>query len=225
MTKRPISRVATNEAPARIAGVSGDAASFAAVARDAGSWFQKAKALRIAAELIYDRWQTTGMDLRGPAVNLDLHEIAIMLMGQSLENLLKGIILQRDHAAVGPKGLSFGVTSKAGHDLAQLAARAGVQLDEGGIELLGYCTEALVTFGRYPLPNGHEDMRGSRSKSEPALRHRLRSTYDRFARQLLELAWPSVVARLRAEQPPRTLCYEAYLEVCLLDPPAPVLDD
>lgn len=175
-------------------------------------WFAKATALRDSSLIIYERWEATGCDLRGPRVNLDLHEIAIMLAGQALENLLKGSIVKLEAGTLTTSGIDFGPQMGA-HDLGSLADRAQVPVDAGERQVLRYATEATLSFGRYPLPKSRRHMRATNGKVEPALRAMLTDTlFIRFAERLMRLNWPQAKPRADAAGPPwSTMSEDAYV--------------
>ena len=79
-----------------------------------------------------------------------LWNAAILLYGLSLENLLKGLLLFKnpDYIADG-KLRGPTITS---HDLCILAAEADVALSEDEAVVCAFATDAIYSWGRYPIP-------------------------------------------------------------------------
>lgn len=101
-----------------------------------------------------------------------------MLMGFSLENLVKALILQdpskADQAFVREGNLRWAVPS---HDLPKLFAEAGTDYDEQELIFLSLWTTCSTWAGRYPIPKNENELPRQRrpaESSEELLRRRSR---------------------------------------------------
>jgi hypothetical protein len=145
--------VASHDSPASFTQES-DLGALHEAAREGDTWLQKAQGLRNAALIIYERWEGTGMDLRGPRINRDLHDVAIMLAGQALENLLKGIIVKLDSSTLTQRGIEFG-SEKGAHDLIALGQRAKVNIEDDERRVLEYGSDEAQKGRAFGLLGGH----------------------------------------------------------------------
>lgn len=74
-----------------------------------------------------------------------------MLMGYSLENLIKGLLLSSDQKAMYIKEnrISFG---RKGHDLLWLLSELGITADPNAELFINAWTISAEWFGKYPFP-------------------------------------------------------------------------
>jgi len=151
------------------------------------AWISHAVSLRYSAEAlllydaeVFDKIFRAKEPPRLPAFFSP--NVERMLMGFSLENLFKALILMNSEnarRAFSKHGnLAWDVAS---HDLLELAASAHVPLSEEEAHLLGVLSTCATWAGRYPLPmNEHQFPR--RRKGAPnreMLNRRRRKEFDR----------------------------------------------
>jgi hypothetical protein len=132
-------------------------------------WRHKADELRHAANILrieIDRWfkeaneHTEKVKAQGKEDVLIRQPIITstynMLLGFSIENLLKGIIIEKnpDHLVDGK--LSNGIKK---HDLFYLTNLAEYKLSDGEKKFCDTATEAMITSGRYPIAVKSADQR------------------------------------------------------------------
>ena len=163
---------------------------FESLARDAESWFGKARALRLSAASVF------GLYRHGPRIVAphlvasrmpgNLHDVLTFLNASAIENLLKGIIVQIDPTAVAGGRLDW---KGSGHDLVALAGRADVTLGEDEREVLALGTEALASFGRFPVPMNAKGLIQGHASSEPHVQNVFDRLFDLWAARLLRLVF------------------------------------
>jgi hypothetical protein len=124
---------------------------------DPGAWFSTAHSVRHAALVLWrelgpalDQWATTDATVDAKLeLSLRLRGPFAMLAGMAIENMLKGLILQRT-----ARDARLELMSKKKlitHDLVTLATRAGVELADFEQELLARLSRFIVWAGRYPV--------------------------------------------------------------------------
>jgi len=146
------------------------AEEFRKYARDPRTWLTTARMLKRAADIL---WQTywaefrTSMDeyvRRVKAGWVPCHsestwsEMArpyMLLAGFAIENLLKGLWLARDAAALKGDRLDFG---SRGHDLKWLSVRASLQLNQDELLELELLTNSIVCSGRYSISKRSQEL-------------------------------------------------------------------
>jgi hypothetical protein len=127
------------------------------------SWLSNALALRKAAHVLWNLYQTELDRFRkrcDPTIpqEFDLgHEgIAMMLMGMALENLLKAKLLIRDPSLVGKRSISRKLKT---HNLTKLFAETGYVLkDAQEIQYVEDLSRFVEWQGRYPGPVDAKDI-------------------------------------------------------------------
>jgi histone H3/H4 len=113
-------------------------------------WLLKADSLMAAFEvLVADDERRAGQNLPRR-----VQSVAYMLAGFAIENLLKGLLI----AARTPLDKAGRFTLKS-HDLLDLSAEVGCQLDDSNRRLLERMQEFAIWTGRYPIPLSSEPMR------------------------------------------------------------------
>lgn len=138
-----------------------DPESFALLGQP-GAWREKADELKAAADALWHkyhrdvpnylrrtaRWRKNPDSIR-PAAPASLVNVAVMLAGFALENLLKGLVVKHE-----PGCLKMGHLPKKlrSHDLEKLADLGGIRLTDGEREFCRFSAIAVGEWGRYPIP-------------------------------------------------------------------------
>lgn len=141
---------------------------FAIGAENAAIWALSARRLKQSADLLFDAHTVDLIALGNGSSPLALSHLelagpATLLFGLALENILKGIIIQRDPQPVVGGKLRQWPTN--GHDLLRLAAAAAVALDQQESDLLRRAGAFVEWAGRYPIPKRMTDLASSPSGS------------------------------------------------------------
>lgn len=123
------------------------ARQYAVVGNHARSWLDSAFELNLAAKAlrikVEENWHS-----KKPFREQYISPY-YMLIGYTLETLLKGIIVAKGHnCIVNSKFVGFGVN---GHDLIALANKAEVSFDNEQSKILKLLTEHTTWAGRYPI--------------------------------------------------------------------------
>jgi len=122
-------------------------------------WFIKAEALYEAANAFHDKYWPKERSARDTdAAYSDLYRgpVYMLLAGLALETLIKGIIVGRNPAVVGPQRLSRKLTH---HNLIKLYQEAGLIESKYQNELLLRLQNYVENFGRYPVTRSKNDMK------------------------------------------------------------------
>ncbi|MBP7810607.1 MAG: hypothetical protein KA163_15040 [Bacteroidia bacterium] len=122
-------------------------------ATDADIWLKKSKELYDSAELVWNHVSIENIPSGGTFINHKLGHPAQMLMGLSLECIVKGYILSKN-----PEHIKDGRLDKkiAIHKLADLFSMADIYLDEHNIALLNRLTENVVWLAKYSIPLAYQ---------------------------------------------------------------------
>jgi hypothetical protein len=131
--------------------------SFSAEANSPGHWLRHAHSLKSSSDLVCAYLPKSIEDFKGPPVSprlafLDCAQVSQMLLGMSLEALLKGLLV-----ASGTPVASGGLLKRelASHDLKWIAANLEYRLlilsDEDRAHL-AELSEFVTWAGRYPIP-------------------------------------------------------------------------
>jgi hypothetical protein len=115
---------------------------FDQVANSWSSWFGSANDLMQCAALLW------------PRRNNGTVWVALMLRGYALENLLKAIWIANG-GKLSVSGEFQRVPGTTDHRLDMLAKRVGLGCDENRRNMLGALSNAILHFGRYPVPKSH----------------------------------------------------------------------
>ena len=99
-------------------------------------WYNKASDLNISAKILWE-----GMDKSNSFIN----PVYKMICGMSLELLFKAIIIQKEK-----------VLNDKTHNLITLSKEAEVQFSDKEKGLLEILSEAIIWYGRYPVPKKEE---------------------------------------------------------------------
>lgn len=150
-----------------------------------GSWLFTALNLRTAADRI--DWERN--PIREAEPSLGLHSVYRMLIGMSIEALLKGILV-----AQGEQVLDNGKLSKnfATHDLTELVQRVDPSVlvfssDES--KILENLKPYIIWAGKYPIPKTANDLI---AKGHSSIEIRLgRKLWDRLYEHLKNIGWVS----------------------------------
>jgi hypothetical protein len=129
------------------------------------SWAGNATTLRDAAHILwtyyqkeYDRMRRLGDEALGQSFDLRQEEVAMMLMGMSLENLLKGCLIIRDPSLVSKKKIPNKLKT---HDLGRLMAFVGIApKDRQEQQYVETLSDFVEWQGRYPGPLDADKIRG-----------------------------------------------------------------
>lgn len=126
-------------------------------------WKKKSEELKFSAEILfrevqvdqkkfYEEVEKTRNDPNYVPVleeNKSSFWVYIFLCGLSIENLIKGIILF-DNPELIMNGKIQGIITK--HELLKLIKYADIELNQDEILFCEIATEAITSFGRYPVP-------------------------------------------------------------------------
>ena len=130
--------------------------SFKVISESPKSWMAQALFLQKAAARldVMNRQNKVAVMDQIKSELFQMFPVYRMLMGMSMENLLKSIIISR--------GLPAGQDGKLdstfnGHNLNGLASRVGFARDERERELFDELTEFITWLGRYPIPKRAEE--------------------------------------------------------------------
>lgn len=127
---------------------------------DPGAWFSVARSLQLASLVLWhelkptlDAWKKKGTIAEADALPLRLRGPYAMLAGMTIENMLKGLIVQRT-----PRSARQDLFPKKGkrpletHNLRLLINRAAVPVGSLDVDLLKRLTTFVTWAGRYPVP-------------------------------------------------------------------------
>ncbi len=82
-------------------------------------------------------------------LDFQIYRQATMLIGFSIENALKGLLVEQFDNNMGNK---LHEELKKTHNLLTLANKVGIELTENEKLILSYFTESIIWSGRYPIP-------------------------------------------------------------------------
>lgn len=123
------------------------------------AWRAQADDLTHAAALLWDRALAAqramvaggGSDEEylGLIADFGLVDVAMMLDGLALENLVKAQLVQADPSLVGPEGIKVELLS---HGLTSLFRRAGIDVQAGEARVFARLEQLILWAARYPTP-------------------------------------------------------------------------
>lgn len=130
----------------------------------AAFWALNAQRLKQSGDLVFNAYASDVEKLfKGVSPleleNLEISHCAMLLYGLSIENLVKGVIIESD-----PSLISNGKLGKwpgggeGGHDLIGLFKEAGIQPSEIEKDILTRLTAFVLWAGRYKIPKSSEKM-------------------------------------------------------------------
>lgn len=135
---------------------SSQAEIFEKCARQPYLWISSAEVLKDSADLVLARFRTA-LERAAPEredtkidLGISLFPVYMMLVGLAVENLLKGVLISKDHSLV--EGGRLKKWGGSGHDLTKLASDARLPLTNEEKELLARVAEFVRWAGKYPLP-------------------------------------------------------------------------
>ncbi len=134
---------------------------FKIIANTPGIWVLQARELKCAADLIFNAYVSDFDEMQRGGSTLDLQNLQIvgpatLLYGLAFENVIKAIILKKEGAMIENGKLKRWPGS--GHELIELAERAGIRLTDLQRELLSRFTAFIEWSGRYPIPMSKDKM-------------------------------------------------------------------
>ena len=122
------------------------------------SWVTSAYFLWKSAKVLWDIYvseerRALSLGDKGIGQNFDIeHQFtAYMLMGMSLEALLKGCLIVKDPSLIENDALKPEILK---HDLLQLLLKAKIKLSQSEKLFCNTLTEYIIWSGRYPIPKG-----------------------------------------------------------------------
>jgi hypothetical protein len=118
-------------------------------ATDTDNWLKKSQQLYDSAELVWNDVSLDEIPSGGTFVNHKLGHPAQMLMGLSLECLIKGYILTKNPDFIKDGRIDKKLTT---HKLADLFAMADIYVDAHNISLLNRLTENVTWLAKYSIP-------------------------------------------------------------------------
>lgn len=123
-------------------------------AQDPTTWLAAAQRLHQSAELLWQRFNAT----RGPRWQEEWGDLpaALMLAGFALENLAKGLIVEREPHVVGEKELARW-NLRSGHEITDLFKRASLPLADDERVTVQRLEYFARWAGRYPVPRKFEE--------------------------------------------------------------------
>lgn len=136
-------------------------------------------------------WAWKAHRLKGAADELtfaDHWTVRYMLLGLSIENLLKALAIGRGHRVeIEGDNIVLGWPRGSGHDLAKLADFADFRLDPDELALLNKLTEFIVWGAKYPTPRkvGPLQLEGATYELDHIgeIYDRVRRTLDPYVRE------------------------------------------
>lgn len=128
------------------------------------AWVLNARRLKRSADVVFNAWISDVERMADGVSPLELDDLevagcAMLLYGLSLENLVKGILVEVDSSVVmnGEIGKWPGGRQN-GHYLPGLFERADISLDSEEQDLIARLTAFVLWAGRYPIPMKSRDM-------------------------------------------------------------------
>lgn len=126
---------------------------------DAAQWFESAKALRRSAELMVPTIESelaVTPVLALPDISVPyIDNVFMMLIGFSMENFLKGIIITRRPDLLRTKRDRRRIF---GHDLNDLIELSKIHISDDERHVANRLTQYSLWIGRYPSPKSIEDL-------------------------------------------------------------------
>lgn len=153
-------------------------------------WKSKAEELKRSADIL---WITVASDFEylqefSKRKPLNIKEmknekliiyVAVFICGLAIENLIKGILISKDENVV-KSGKLRGDLIKS-HNLIDLAKGIALELDENEYALCQISTEAIYSFGRFPIP-----IDVSKMQSMIRIKLSFKIVFDEFYNRLVE---------------------------------------
>jgi hypothetical protein len=135
------------------------------LAKSPDAWRRTAIGLKRSANIIFEQWYGIFKRLDGGQIasattqeagdlNL-LFPTYLLLVGLSLENALKGLMIAKNPSLVESK-IKWKIKGGS-HNLIELYKQTGLSAKTDEIELLDALTRAVLWAGRYPVPKKHNN--------------------------------------------------------------------
>lgn len=148
-----------------------------ATAAEPASWLWAALLLKRAATTLWEWvYEPVSNDTQGElerTKRLTLLPAYMLLVGLSLENLIKGAVIEKEPERVRADGLKD--WGKLGHDLPGLFKHADIQLSDTEADLLHRLKRFVEWSGRYPVPYRFDQFRATWLQDDPARPDQYRS--------------------------------------------------
>lgn len=135
-------------------------ADYERAANDSWSWILIGERLVIGAEYLHDEYENARDQMRKKSSGTlppgaEMLAAMIFMRAISLENLLKALCVKLGISATNGAGH---LTLK-GHDLVMLSNMAQVTLNNEKNAVLEKLSEAIISWGRYPVPTSYKTWR------------------------------------------------------------------